>query len=66
MAMLLRYHWYAMLTPLAAALKVAAVPALTEMLEGWVAIVGAARVASTVMVAALLVTVPAALLTTTV
>jgi hypothetical protein len=52
--------------PLAATLKVAAWPAVTVWLAGCVLIEGATGAGLTVRVAALLVALPAALLTTTV
>jgi hypothetical protein len=52
--------------PLAATLKLAALPAVTELELGCVVIVGAVAAAVTVNVAALLVAEPALLVTTTV
>jgi hypothetical protein len=52
--------------PLAATLKLAALPAVTELALGCVVIVGAVAAAVTVNVAALLVAEPALLVTTTV
>jgi len=52
--------------PVAATLKEAVWPAVTVWLAGWVVIEGATGAALTVRVAALLVTLPAVLLTSTV